>query len=186
MHSDIEIHELWSLRLNPSDLYNIERTRDDNPVGGGGDTYIQVPKNQVNNLLSFLHDKYPPNGVSITLSVGNQAKPGSVTENIEFKSKSASRMRISNQNRHRQPRLSAWSPGNGFPVLKPSQNTDDARDLLKNIGGLHIFIARGVEGTIWAGYTTGTPSANEKELPFTNILWGNSPGGYWIYKDDEL
>ena len=49
------IEELWALKVNPSDLYNIERVPEDKPKTGGGHTYIQVPKGQVPHLLKFLH-----------------------------------------------------------------------------------------------------------------------------------
>ena len=184
MHGDIKISELWSLRLNPSDLYNIERTLNDNPIGGGGDTYIQVPKGQVEPLLNFLKKDYPANGVPIELLIGNPNKPNIEPEKVEFCSKSAGRMRISNQNRHRQPRLSAWLPSANFPVLQQNQTTDDARTLLEDIGGLHIYIARGLDNSVWAGFTIGKPSTEEAELPFANILWGTSRGGHWIYKEN--
>lgn len=185
MHGDVKIRELWSLKLNPSDLYNIERPIGDNPSTGGGHTYIQVPKGQVVPLLNFLHEQYPENGVSIVLTVHNQGKPGIAPEEIEFWAKSAGRMRISKQNRYRHSRLSAWSPANGFPVLQPNQDTDDARTLLNNIEGLHIYIARGEDDSVWAGYTTGNPSDEQSKLSFADILWGASPGGYWFYEDNK-
>jgi hypothetical protein len=185
MHGNIKIHELWSLKLNPSDLYNIERTLGDNPTSGGGHTYIQVPKGQVEPLLNFLHQTYPPNGVAISLSVGNQGKPGATPEKIEFWAKSAGRMRISQQNRHRHSRLAAWSPGSGFPVLQSNETTDDARAKLNSIGGLHIYLARGEDDSVWAGYTTGTASTDQSKLPFSSILWGTSRGGHWVYVEDK-
>ncbi len=185
MQGDVIIKELWSLKLNPSDLYNIERTINDNPDGGGGHTYIQVPKGQVVNLLSFLKKKYPQNGVAISLSVGNQANPGAAPEQVEFWAKSLGRMRIAQQNRHRHSRLTAWSPSNNFPVLQPNQTTSDAKVLLVGLGGLHIYIARGDNDAVWAGYTTGTPSAEDSKLPFASILWGATRGGYWIYEENE-
>jgi hypothetical protein len=186
MNADVKIHELWSLRLNPSDLYNIERELNDNPETGGGHTYIQIPKGQVNNLLNFLHEEYPPNGVDISLNVGDRIKPEAPSEKIQFWSKSANRMRISQQNRHRHSRLTAWSPARGFPVLKPHQTTDDAKKVLNSIGGLHIYLARGTDDFVWAGFTVGTPSARESKLPFANILWGiKNPGGYWIYSEKK-
>jgi len=186
MRNNVKIHELWSLRLNPSDLYNIERTLGDNPQTGGGHTYIQIPKGQVQALLNFLHETYPPNSVAISLSVANQGNPDKAPEEVQFWAKSAGRMRISQQNRHRHDRLSAWSPANGFPILQPNETTDDARSLLDNVGGLHIYIARGNDNSVWAGYTTGNPSSEESKLPFANILWGlKSSGGYWVYREEE-
>ena len=71
----------------------------------------------------------------------------------------------------------------GFPVLEAGQDTSDAQELLQRLGGVHIYLARGVDGTVWAGYTKGKPTAEEKALPFVDILWGDTPGGYWRYKD---
>ena len=42
-----KIKELWSLKLNPSDLYNIERVRTDRPKKGGGHTYIQNSESMI-------------------------------------------------------------------------------------------------------------------------------------------
>lgn len=181
MHSDVKIDELWSLRLNPSDLYNIERTLNDNPDTGGGHTYIQVPRRQVDNLLMFLHERYPQNGIAIRLEVGDSRSPDTGRERLEFWSKSAGRMRIAQQNRYRHSRLTAWSPQRKFPSLRPGETTEDAKRLLNGEGGLHIYLARGVDGFVWAGFTTGAPSLKELKLPFVGILWGNSPGGYWKY-----
>ncbi len=183
MFNNSAINELWSLKINPSDLYNIERSLNDNPETGGGHTYIQVPRGNVENLLSFLHQDYPRNGSSITLEVGVQQNPEMPLEKIEFWSKSAGRMRIAQQNRHRHNRHSAWSPERGFPSLEPGQDTRDASRILQDIGGLHIYIARCSEGSLWAGFTKGIPSKNENSLPFVDILWGNTTGGYWIYEE---
>lgn len=182
-----EIVEIWSLRLNPSDLYNIERHKDDNPQGGGGHTYIQVPKKQVENLLLFLGKEYPENGDYISASVKDPRYPENLPEEIQFWSKSGGRMRIAQQNRHRHNRLSSWNTDRGFPSLQAGQNTNDANLLLSKIGFLHIYIARDSNGTLWAGFTTGAPSKIESKQPFVSILWGEGPGGYWkMDKEAEL
>jgi len=186
MHSDANIQELWSLRVNPSDLYNIERPRDVNPESGGGHTYIQVPTGQVESTLRFLNEAYPPNGVPLIIKVHDQTHPNLAPEQVEFWAKSAGRMRIAQQNRHRHARLTAWSPSRGFPELVSNATTDDARTLLNDIGGLHLYLARAENGVVWAGFTTGEPSVKESRLPFANILWGNSRGGYWIYQESNL
>src|SRR5687768_4470583 len=117
MDGQLEIDELWSLMIAPSDLYNIERSLSDGPAGGGGDTYIQVPVSLVKPLLTFLREEYPPNGVPLKFEVNNRARPDLPAEPLEFWAKSAGRMRIARQNRHRHPRLRAWTPGMGFPSL---------------------------------------------------------------------
>jgi hypothetical protein len=182
MHNHLEIDELWSLKINPSDLYNIERYLWDKPATGGGHLYIQVSSGLVNPLLTFLREEYPPNGTPLILEVSNRAQPSLPVEPLEFWAKSEGRMRIARQNRHRHSRLRAWTPEMGFPSLRETQDTADAVNLLSAIGGLHVYLARAADGTVWAGYTTGFPSEAEEKLPFANILWGNSRGGYWRYE----
>jgi hypothetical protein len=182
MEQTTRINEIWTLRINPSDLFNIERPKEVNPESGGGHTYIQIPKGRVADTLDFLRASYPPNGVPILLSVGSQSSPSQPPEVVEFYNKSSERMRIAKQNRHRFGRLSAWSPSSGFPSLAPNQTTEDATALLRSLGGLHIYLARTEEGQVWAGFTTGAPSRSQENQPFANILWGASPGGHWKYE----
>lgn len=176
--------EIWSLRLNPSDFYNIERVKGDDPATGGGDTYIQIPARLVQATLRFLGARLPQAGSPIPLSVKNAASPQAPPEDIEFWIKSDdqggnARMRIARQNRHRHNRFSGWAPGAGFPTLPAWDDTDDARPLLKGLGGLRIFLARDANGTVWGGFTTGKPSAAEANLPYARIVWAPSTGGYW-------
>ena len=185
MIGQLEIDELWSLAISPSDFYNIERIRSDKPASGGGHTYIQVPVGLVNPVLTFLRESYPPKGVPLILNVNNRAQPDLPGEPLEFWAKSAGRMRIARQNRHLHHRLRAWSPELGFPALAANQDTDDARNLLDSIGGLHIYLARAADGTVWAGYTVGRPTKEEAKLPFANIMWGDTKGGYWRYEEPK-
>jgi len=61
VHNNVKTHELWLAQLNPSELYNTERTLCDNPQTGGGHTHIQSPEGRILALLNFLHKTYPPN-----------------------------------------------------------------------------------------------------------------------------
>lgn len=180
----VVIEELWALKVNPSDLYNIERVPEDKPKTGGGHTYIQVPKGQVPHLLKFLHIGYPDNGKKTTLLVGNQKTPNVDPEELEFWSKSSGRMRIAQQNRISQNRLSAWSPQYGFPKLESFEGTPIASTLLDAIGQLHIYLIRTSDGAVWAGYTKGKPSEEDLQQPFADLLWGQSKGGYWSFKEE--
>lgn len=182
----IDIAELWSMRISAATLYNIERTTDDNPIGGGGAVYIQVAKGLVTDLLRFLRSEYPNNGEVIDLEVGNFLSPLKPQETLTFSSKSQGRMRIANQNRHRAVRLSAWSSDEGFPRLEAGQNTEDARAVLEEIGGLRIFLVRGEDGNIWAGYTIGEANEAQAKQPFASINWGaETSGGYWRYEEEK-
>jgi hypothetical protein len=169
--------EVWTLRITPSTLYNIERVG--NPVGGGGHRYIQISGSRVPSILSFLGASMPP--PPIPLQVRNPYNPGSASEAIEFDRKSGSRMRITNQNRHSPSSLRprGWSPGSGFPTLPAGHVTADARALLNQLGHVHIYLARDAQGDVWAGFTQGAPTAAEASLPFAKIAWGTHRGGHW-------
>lgn len=176
---DKRIKELWSLKLNPSDFRNIERVDGDNPIGGNGQLYIQIPKSLVDGLLAFLDEAYPDNGVVHRLEVYDIFDHSSEPEILEFMSKSAGRMRTSKQNRHRNTRLKAWDTSNNFPVLKPWATIEDAKKTLDACGQIHIFLARLENGKVFAGFTIGEPSKDDANQPFASLLWGDEKGGYW-------
>ena len=172
--------ELWSLKLNPSDFVNIERVLGDNPESGNGQLYIQIPKGRVDDLLTFIRADYPENGVVRELMVYDLAHPDSEPEVFEFRSKSAGRMRTSKQNRHRNTRLKAWRPDRGFPTLSPFDKSDVAKQVLDELGQVHIFFARLENGKVFAGFTKGNPETDDDaKQPFAEMLWGESKGGYW-------
>lgn len=176
----VDVDELWSYRPNASDLYNIERTV--NPERGGGARYIQIRKSQLGNLLQFLRLPRVPDS-KVSLNVRSIRAPDKV-DVIEFDAKSQERMRIANQNRHWRTRAYGWSPAAGFPTLAPTETTDDAARLIRSLGGFHIYLARDVDSTVWADYTTGSvPPPKMADLPFVDILFGASDGGYWQYKE---
>ncbi|WP_375276875.1 hypothetical protein [Alteromonas australica] len=176
-----KIKEVWSLKVKPSDLYNIERVPEDKPDNGGGHTYFQIPKRLVESTLDFLRTSYPQNGQPIViqvLDINKNANEQTPVE-LEFSSKSQERMRINRQNRHTQQRLPAWSNSRGFPTLAPFEDSEVAKSVLESVGEVHIFLIRDDLGKIWAGFTKGTPNSLEAKQPFSDILWGNVDGGIW-------
>lgn len=188
MIPNVDIDELWAIKVNGSDLYDIERPVGVGPKGGGGQSFIQVAKGAVPQLLRFLRAPYPPNGQPIELPVASVGRPGHV-DIVQFASKSQGRMRIPNQNRHRAERVHAWSPANGFPSLPADAvSTEHANELINRLGGLHIYLIRAADGVVWAGFTTGTLDDQGGALPFAYMLSGSHPGGYWRYEgtaDDD-
>lgn len=176
----INIDELWSYRPNASDLYNIERSI--NPVGGGGARYIQIRKSQLADLLMFLDLPRVPNS-PVSLPVKSHFDPMS-SDIIDFDVKSQDRMRIANQNRNFSHRVAGWSPKAGFPMLGPSDTTQDAEKLLNAIGGLRIYLVRDEHAQVWAGFTKGAVAPPEvANLPFASLLYGNTDGGYWRFEE---
>jgi hypothetical protein len=134
----------------------------------------------VPHLLRFLNQPYPQ-GAPISVTVASVGTPDQV-DVVQFDKKSAHRMRIPNQNRHRAARVYAWSPAAGFPSLpEDATSTDDAEQLIASLGGLHIFLARSSDSTVWAGYTMGTVDDHDGAFPFAPLLSGDAEGGYWKY-----
>ena len=177
----IEINELWSMKLTPNDLYSIERGLANKPDGGDGQSYIQIAKKNVPNLLTFVGKNY--SNLPINLEVHNFFTLSGGVERINLSSKSGGRMRFANQNRHRAPRLTAWSNTHGFPVLGKNDDTDIAEETLNQIGGVRLFLARSVNGGVYAGFTQGEADEQESEQPFAEQLWGSAAkGGYWSLK----
>lgn len=174
----IDINEVWSYRPNPSDLFNIERSI--NPANGGGARYIQIRKSQLSDLLLFLGlPDVPDEPVAVT--VRSHFEPDK-TDEIVFTTKSQQRMRIANQNRHFANRARGWSPSQGFPTLERTETTADAARIIDALGGLHIYLVRDAKGVIWAGFTKGsTPTSDIAGLPFAELLFGSSDGGYWRF-----
>lgn len=172
--------EVWTRKLQPFELYNIERRLNDNPATGGGELYIQVPGSRVQSLLQFLGAHMPPLGAFVTLQVKNPLQPNAPAEDLQFWAKSANRMRTGPINRFRSSNMrpSGWSPAAGFPVLPPGHGTPQARALLNGLGGIRVFLARDAAGDVWAGFTQGGPTPAEAALPYANIAWAGK-GGHW-------
>lgn len=172
--------ELWTRKLQPFELYNIERRLNDNPATGGGELYIQVPETRVPSLLQFLGAQMPPLGAYVALQVKNPVMPNAPPETLQFWAKSQNRMRTGPINRFRASsmRPGGWSPAAGFPTLPAGHGTAQARALLNGIGGVRVFLARDGNGLVWAGFTQGAPTAAEAALPYANIAW-RGQGGYW-------
>lgn len=64
---------------------------------------------------------------------------------------------ITGINRHedRSERHEAWMPVHGWPDLRVPQSVEDAKSVLAEIGGLHLYVARVDSGQYFAGFTIG-------------------------------
>jgi hypothetical protein len=178
--------ELWTLELEGADLFHIEHVKSDDPQGGGGDLYIQIPAEMVAATLKFLRAGMPAKRRHIKLAVKDPTHPQNPPQTIEFWNKSPdragnARLRIARQNRLRptSTRPTGWSPAAGFPTLASGQRTPAANAVLAGLGGVRLFLARDAQGDVWAGFTQGTPSPAESTLPYAHIAWAPSSGGYW-------
>ena len=184
MEQIVDLAAVWSQKVTGSTLYNIERPLGDNPNSGGGQLYIQVSSTSVDELLSFLGEKYPTNGNPIRVSARAMGNP-SLQADLEIYSKSAGRLRIANQNRFRAARHPAWLPEYGFPYLEPNNcSTEAANMLLESISGLHIFLAFDINDVLWAGFVKGALHDPKMDQKLIEILSGNHRGGLWRFKEE--
>lgn len=175
----------WSQRITGSTLYNIERPLGDSPSSGGGQLYIQISGESVKDILQFLGELYPKQGNPIRVVARAVGAPEQEQE-IEIAEKSAGRLRIANQNRHRANRHPGWSPKQGFPSLsRLNCSTEAANELIEKLGGLHIFLAKDDRGEIWAGYQTGSVTDQSIDPDLRRILSGSHRGGVWFYKEPK-
>jgi hypothetical protein len=65
------IDSVWYRQLNPADFFNIERTAEAGPEGGGGQGYVDIPTGPRDALFQFLGRSLPGQGEAwpTTLSI---------------------------------------------------------------------------------------------------------------------
>lgn len=172
--------EVWAKPLTANELYSVSRTH--SLQNGGGQLYFQINKTKYPDLLRFLGLKaVPAKGARQWLSVKDPTKPKSPPQQIAFWLKSEDRMRtgVMNPRSKSNTRPSGWSDRSGFPAIAVAQSVDDAEAYLQSVSGITLFLARDAGGVVWAGFTKGSSSAAEAQLPYAAIAWTPTPGGYW-------
>ena len=182
----VEIHSIWHRQITDGDFFNIERSRDAGPSGGGGQTYIDIPDSVRVGLFTMLGLVAPsdtesghwPSGNINAQVLGNLEESGTLS--FEVNRRKEKRYRVSNQNRqaagaNRHP---AWTARNGFPsapddVAKPQ----DAAVFLGQ--GARIFIVKSVGGDYYAGFTRGPvmPDAWPRRAGLEGLFGNGSIGG---------
>jgi hypothetical protein len=180
MLSQLNPVEVWSNPVTPRELYDVERQH--RLVNGGGQLYFQVNKTKVPGLLRFLGlQSKPPLGAKQWVTVKDPTNPTAPASQIAFWLKSQDRMRTGAQNRwfSSSTRPSGWGPAAGFPSLGSNQTRANAEAILTQLNGLRLFLARDAAGDVWAGFTQGSPSPADAHLPYADVAWAPSTGGYW-------
>ena len=156
------VRSVFWRKVTRGDFFNIERTRQAGPAGGGGQLYIDIPLGGSISFRDF--------GIFVT---GHPLDDdASAWPHIEIQAFSAStpivvaslvltprrgknrRYRIANQNRqategHRHP---AWSADRGFPKA-PDDVSSPADPRMPNLSYLKVYIARTDVGEFLAGYS---------------------------------
>lgn len=82
------------------------------------------------------------------------------------------------QNRHddRTERHPAWLPSYGWPDLRVPSSVEDAKAVLTEIGGLHIYIARSQSGQYFAGFTIGASLPQGWPTSLAPLFTGSDSG----------
>ena len=155
------IHSIWHRKITPGDFFNIERSAEAGPAGGGGQRYIDIPDSVREGLFRMLDltppaedgGTWPPAHIMARV-IGNTAVTGWLS--FELNRASERRYRIANQNRQAAGgvRHPAWTAGNGFPQAADDVATlEEARQYIAE--GLRVYIVRSLAGDFYAGFTQG-------------------------------
>jgi hypothetical protein len=179
---------LWRVATS-ADFFNIERSAEAGPAGGGGQTYIDIPLGgnlTAADLWDFIGVSPPLNlegdWPKRTLTAGVLGDPG-VEAAIEFAPRRAGggrrRYKISNQNRQvaGAARHPAWTEQYGFPKAPDDiESKDDPR--LPDLSYLKYVIVKTVDGRFYAGFT------NSDDIP---AEWPTGVGLEALFEqNDEL
>ncbi|MTB87409.1 AAA family ATPase [Aeromicrobium senzhongii] len=151
----MKVERIWWRDIGPEDFFAMERSG----RTLRGRTAVEIA--QVPALLEFIgvdrnlpHDKWQDARI-----VPRVIGAPEVEAALVFRPARRHHVyELHSQNRHdeRHERHPAWLPGHGWPDLRTPQSVDDAKTILADIGGLHVYVARTQSGAYFAGSTTGT------------------------------
>lgn len=156
------VRSVFWRKITPGDFFNIERTHQAGPAGGGGQLYIDVPLGgsiSLHEFGNFLHDQTLDNDDSTWPNIEVQAFSAStpiVAAPLVFTPRRGGnrRYRIANQNRQAPGgrRHPAWSVARGFPEA-PDDVRSSTDPRMPDLSYLKVFIARTDIGEFLAGYS---------------------------------
>lgn len=127
-------------------------------LGLSGRTSIEITR--VPELLDFFgHGSNLPadRWVDMTIDARVIGAPHAIAP-IHFKShRRHGTYEITGQNQHndRNTRHPAWTEGMHWPATETPSSPEDAKRILEEIGGIHIYVLRTDDGGFWTGATVG-------------------------------
>ena len=158
----IGIECIWHRKITAGDFFNIERSAEAGPQGGGGQMFIDIPNAAREDLFAMLGLHAPdningswPTGVLSAKVIGNPSVSGELQ--FDLNRRNDRRYRIRNQNRQSvvSERHPAWTSENGFPTAPDDVRTrEDAETYIQD--GVRIFIVKSCSEGYYAGFTRGT------------------------------
>ena len=159
------ITSLFWRKITRGDFFNLERSRDVGPTGGGGQLYIDIPLGGGISLEEFGRfisgaplDDDDSNWDSIEVRVGCVSDPTTVTPlTLTPRRGQNRRYRIANQNRQAAggSRHPAWTDTRGFPRA-PDDISSLSDSRMPDLSLLKVYIARSDQGRFYAGFTNTT------------------------------
>jgi hypothetical protein len=150
----MDLDQIWWRRITANDFFNIEKEL---PPGPHGQLHIDVPF--VSALFTFLG--LPPLLAKsswvdqpVFAAVASSPTVGSTIIFRPRKPNDRYDIRLQNINAADSERHPAWTPAFGWPSPSPAPtSTATARPHVA--GGLTIYLARAVDGSVLAGFTVG-------------------------------
>jgi hypothetical protein len=176
---------IWYRQLTRGDFFHIERRREAGSESGGGQTYIDIPATVRKALFDFLGEKEPSDNKwpLLTRDVDTIGAPGTVSP-LRFginRQGETPRYRILRQVRQRasSERHPAWTDQFGFPRAPDTVASPGEAETYLPAGGARVFLARTVEGKLYAGHTAGSslPPAWPSGYRLEELFDPARPGG---------
>lgn len=148
---------IWVREVTPNNFLNIERHPSNGPEGGGGALYLEVPKSSVPDVLQLLGRgaaDSPDQEFAVAAKV--VGAPSQVAP-LVLSPKSGGRLHLfQNRQSRGDVRHPAWRSERGFPTAPDDiYLTEQARAILAEIGGLHVYVARTETHEFFAGFLVG-------------------------------
>ncbi len=149
----MKAERIWWREITPEDLYAMEKSS----RGLRGRTALEV--RPVPHLLHFLgldraaQDDTWDDVRIVARVVGDP----DVSAPLVFKAHRRHGVyELPSQNRHddRHERHPAWLPEHGWPDVVPG-SVEEAKQVIADLGGLHVYLARVESGQYFAGFTVG-------------------------------
>ena len=191
------VQSIFIRQVTKGDFFAIERHPSQAPVGGGGQTYFDIPLNDAGlskeKLWQFLGVQPPDDPIKdawphVNVRVGTIGTSDSVSDLTFGARKGNNRYKISNQARQSSGsnRHPAWTKENGFPTAPDNVKTkDDA--LVPDLSHLKIYMVKTYEGNYYAGFVNADSlPANWPQSASLETLFSNTSCKMLQFSPDQV
>lgn len=150
----VKVERIWWRDISAEDYFTMEKSA----RGLRGRAALEI--RQIPDLLEFLglDRSLPPEQWQDLRIVPRVVGDPEVSAPMVFKAHrrhGVYELPAQNRNDERHERHPAWLPASGWPDLRVPTSVEDAKSVLAEIGGLHVYVARTQSGQYFAGITIG-------------------------------